>query len=121
MTYSQYKTNNGTLEEQAFNKLLPIAEAKLNYFTFNRLSKLEELPDNVLMTLTKYVDYLDKNKDILVTVNASVKSYDNGIEKISYGDTGNDKNTIRNMDSNLCLMAKEYLSETPELMYRGVC
>ena len=121
LTYEQYKANGGTLAEAEFNSYIPTAMAKLNRLTFNRLSALTELPQNVILCLTRFVDCIYKNKDSMDRTSGEVTSYSNGIESISYADIGNNENANESLNDTLHSMAQDFLSETPELLYRGVC
>lgn len=47
LTYEEYKTFGGTLDETAFNNFEFEAETLVNWYTFNRLLKETEIPESV--------------------------------------------------------------------------
>ena len=51
LTYDEYKQLGGTLDENAFNLLEYEARKKINVKTFNRISRLEEIPTDVKMCM----------------------------------------------------------------------
>ena len=60
LTYDEYKTMGGTLEEVPFNDFEFQAEVQINYATFSRLKTDNTFPNEV-KRLTKYlVDLLEK-------------------------------------------------------------
>lgn len=60
LTYDEYKTMGGTLEEVPFNDFEFQAEAQINYATFSRLKTDSTVPGEV-KRLTKYlIDLLEK-------------------------------------------------------------
>ena len=60
LTYDEYKTMGGTLEEIPFNDFEFQAEAQINYATFSRLKTDNTIPTEV-KRLTKYlVDLVEK-------------------------------------------------------------
>lgn len=60
LTYDEYKTMGGTLEEAPFNDFEFQAEAQINYATFSRLKTDKAIPSEV-KRLTKYlIDLLEK-------------------------------------------------------------
>lgn len=99
LTYNEYTTLGGKLvSESAFPRIERKAEAKLDFFTQNRLKELEEVPDEVKSLMVEFVDKLS------VAVNGNITSYSNGIESFSF-----DKNQVDAMNDELCDMAIEYL------------
>lgn len=112
MTYEQYVSFGGTVDEVTFNSLVKRAQMKLNYLTNNRISKLTTIPSEVYEVLVEMIGVLNtENKDR----DPSLTSYSNGIETYGYS---NSKDGV-SIDSKLSILVSEYLSAYPELLYRG--
>lgn len=47
LTYPEYLSYGGTLDEAAFNLYVKAAEYQINYWTFNRLKKMKKVPEAV--------------------------------------------------------------------------
>ena len=54
LTYAEYQTMGGTLDETTFNDLEFEAEATVNWYTFNRLKNDTTFPEE-LKRLMKYL------------------------------------------------------------------
>nr|DAT78173.1 MAG TPA: Head Tail Connector Protein [Caudoviricetes sp.] len=118
ITYSEYVELGGSADQTTFSSLIYTVEAKLNYYTNNRLNRLDEIPRNVKMLCTKLVDTCNNaqvgQKDV------SLSSYNNGIESFGYSaGVSNSAGGSTGIDNVLYQMIKEFLSENPELLYRG--
>ena len=90
LTYQEYTEMGGTLDETAFNNLEFEAEALVNWYTFNRLKKDTNLPDE-LKRLMKYLIGLAAEKGNLIGASGSgdaagkvVSSQSNDGVSISY-------------------------------------
>lgn len=117
LTYTEYNSLGGKVNEDTFNLLTNIVETKLDCVTFGRLRDFETIPDTVKLLIVRLVSVYnscDYNRD------ESVKSYSNGIETITYADssTSSTKGST-GIDDKVLAIIKEYLWEYPELFYRG--
>lgn len=115
LNYEQYKDLGGTAEESAFNLLSVTAENKMNYFTQGRIDSLEEKPEEVIRLEIAIID------SVLLSVissgrDASIASYSNGIESISYNST---EEVEAQIDAKIQKLCREYLWKYPNLLYRG--
>lgn len=122
LTYTEYISMGGTLDEVAFNSLLLDVESKVNYLTNGRIGKLETIPQAVKTLIYKLICFYNTNSQG-VTENANVgnlTSYSNGIETFGYASVTDDMlNGSTSFDNKILAMMKEYLWEYPELLYRG--
>ena len=75
LTYTEYTTMGGTLDEATFNDLEFEAEALINWYTFNRLKGDTTFPSEV-KRLTKYlIDLAEKQANLLgVSSSASAET-----------------------------------------------
>ena len=77
LTYDEYKQLGGTLDENAFNLLEYEARKKINEKTFNRISRLEEIPTDVKMCvynlITTFSSYEENHNKTIAS--ESVGSY----------------------------------------------
>lgn len=114
--YTEYVALGGKLPESAFSGYITDAEAKLDYLTFNRLSKYDYVPEMVKKALVKFISILKDNSRL--EYNIGISSYSNGIESISY-DTSNGEANI-SIDKKLYAILLEYLIGYPDLLDRGI-
>ena len=70
LTYEEYQTMGGTLDETTFNDLEFEAEALVNWYTFNRLKKDTNFPDE-LKRLMKYLIGLAQSKAEVLNASGS--------------------------------------------------
>lgn len=101
LTFDDYKNLGGSANEPTFNQLEPKAEHKINYYTQNRIKKLETIPSEVKEVLTIYIDIFNNTSE------KEISSYSNGVESLSYvNKTGEEK------EKELYQIAVEYLPIT---------
>ena len=60
LTYADYKNLNGTLSEEVFCPLELKAEAKVNWYTFNRLAKDTTFDDKVPLCVKEIIEILQR-------------------------------------------------------------
>lgn len=70
LTYAEYQSMGGTLDETTFNDLEFEAEALVNWYTFNRLKKDTTFPDE-LKRLMKYLIGLAYSKSGIINASGS--------------------------------------------------
>lgn len=70
LTYVEYQSMGGTLDETTFNDLEFEAEALVNWYTFNRLKKDTTFPDE-LKRLMKYLIGLAYSKSGIINASGS--------------------------------------------------
>lgn len=70
LTYEEYQSMGGTLDETTFNDLEFEAEALVNWYTFNRLKKDTTFPDE-LKRLMKYLIGLAYSKSGIINASGS--------------------------------------------------
>lgn len=70
LTYAEYQTMGGALDETTFNDLEFQAEALVNWYTFNRLKKDKAYPEE-LKQLMKYLINLAYSKSGMIDASGS--------------------------------------------------
>lgn len=83
ITYEEYKALGGTVPENTFPQVERKAQRWLDYFTFNRIQLLNEIPDTVKEVLTELINRLD-NYNTARQSSDEIASYSNGVESITY-------------------------------------
>ena len=67
LTYDEYLDMGGeTLEETAFQQLEFEARSQIDWWTFSRLQKEEQLPEAVKRCMYKLIELLDKQQKVLM-------------------------------------------------------
>ena len=120
LTYSEYQSLGGTLEEMPFNLLEFKARKEVDKYTFERLEKIGNRYNEVKLCVNDIIGILDlyqkyDNQDKRVSsVNTDgyVESYNLDISGMEKSKDDKIKNIIYNYLSNL------YLDDTP-ILYRG--
>ena len=120
LTYEEYQNMGGQLSDSAFTSYLWDVESKLNYLTNNRIKNLEEIPEAVKRLVFKLVSLYDSSFSGSETAQlGNLSSYSNGIESFSYNTSNDNGDGSTSFDNRISSIIKEYLSEYPELLYRG--
>lgn len=134
LTYADYQNMGGTLEETAFNDLEFAAEAKVNWYTFNRLkkedpSKYPEELKRCMYRIIKLIDDMQKASSIdgqensYSTSTAGVASMSNDGVSISYNVLSASE-AVEQAGKQVEQCIKEYLSDAvnslgQKLLYKG--
>lgn len=126
--YTFYKNEyGGTVLETEFTKLNIQAQAKVDYFTFNRIPKLSEVPLNVKFAVCEVIDFINEQTHAKDTFNASdrrIASETIGSHSVSYkyGDEINKSKVATEEEQNKKIygIVATYLMNEQNLMYRGV-
>lgn len=122
LSFDEYQKLGGKCPADIFPLQQFDMEAKMDYITFGRLSKmiekLETVPDDI-----KMLEVILINNSYEITANkgsssnAGIASYSNGIESFSY-DTSKSKDKILQEMCNILMMQYLY-PKYPQLFYRG--
>lgn len=93
LLYDEYKSMGGKLDETLFNELEFLAEAKVDWYTFNRLQNETELPERLKRCMYALVNLIYKVQQASMlgddgsgdsSINAAVASQSNDGVSISY-------------------------------------
>mgnify|MGYP002522180434 CR=1 FL=1 len=87
LTYAEYQTMGGTLDEATFDDLEFQAEALVNWYTFNRLKNNTTFPDE-LKRLMKYLINLAYSQAEMLNASGSGDSADAGKTVASQSNDG---------------------------------
>ena len=123
LTFEEYTDLSGLItDEETYNKVARKAQHILDYYTFNRISLLPEVPEVVKDTMVDYVDttykmlYATEGTDTEPT-DANISSYSNSVEKITYK-VSSEADKSKELNSVLSDVAQKYLPDY--LLARGV-
>lgn len=121
LTYAEYQTMGGTLDEATFSNCELEAEMIINWYTFNRLKNEESYPDEVgqcMYILIKYINLQSQLAGVagsdsgdLLSSGASIASQSNDGVSVSY-------NILSAQD--LMANAQDKLKTTVEFALQGV-
>ena len=128
LTYPDYISYGGALDEKTFLKYLFSAEAYLNYMTFSRLKNDEVIPEEVKLCLFTIISLMDIRNTALSGKNAD------GTANIRSQENDGVATTFNTMDASVLLDSckkeirqaiKEYLDGVKneagqKLLYRGL-
>lgn len=120
LTYSEYQSLGGTLEEMPFNLLEFKARKEVDKYTFGRLEEIGNgynevklCVNDIIGILGVYQNYDNQDKRVSsVNTDGYVESYNLDISGMEKSKDDKIKNIIYNYLSNL------YLDDTP-ILYRG--
>ena len=134
LTYEEYQSMGGTLDETTFNDLEFEAETLVNWHTFNRLKKNTTYPPE-LKRLMKYLISMAAFKnnvlaasaggsDTSIPVGGAVASQSNDGVSISYN-TLNAKDLVEDISKDAVEAIQKYLNGVTNelgqvLLYRGI-
>lgn len=132
LTYEEYQNMGGTLDYTTFNDYSFEAEAKINWYTFNRLKNNTTIPDEVkrceykLISLIAYMAKAtaDGTPSDVSGITAGVASQSNDGVSVSYN-TLSAKDMLDTAESKVENTIKQYLSYVTnemgkKLLYRGM-
>lgn len=118
LTYEEYQNMGGQLSDSAFTSYLWDVESKLNYLTNNRIKYFTDIPEAVKVLIYKLINLYEKNNESFNQI-SNITGYSNGIETFSFASSKNSSKGSTSFDEKINAIVKEYLSQYPELMYRG--
>lgn len=84
LTYAEYTSYGGTLDETAFNNYAFQAEGLINRYTFNRLIGETDIPDAVKHVVFALIDCAVKQTEALSSTGAVTSRSNDGVSE-SYG------------------------------------
>lgn len=121
LTFDEYQELGGKCTKDTFPNLQFDIEAKMDYITEGRLSKMLDslgmIPDVVKMLEVKLINIESNSK---VEKDENVTSYSNGIETFSYGNVGSSDSVEASLTNRVRELMLQYLyPKYPELFYRG--
>lgn len=133
LTYEEYQNMGGTLDETTFNDYRFEAEAKINWYTFNRLRHDTTFPEEVKRCVYQLIKLLQDMANAAATdgqsensagVAAGIASQSNDGVSISYN-TLSAKDMLESAQGQVEKTIKEYLSYVKNelgkrVLYRGM-
>ena len=128
LTYPDYTSYGGALDERTFLQYLFSAEAYLNYVTFGRLKKDKVIPEEVKICLFTMISLMDIRNTSITGLNAdgsaSIRSQSNDGVSITYN-TMDANVLLESCKKELRQAVKEYLDGVKNeagrlLLYRGL-
>ena len=135
LTYDEYKGFGGALSESAFNATIYDAQAKVDYYTYNRLVKDTVVSYKVKQAIFKIVNLLDtfnNYKNLITDIDnpIAISQSNDGVSVSFGGYLGNTTpqdlvNAKKELDIDILNVLKVYLSGEKNqvgqlLLYRGV-
>ena len=133
LTYADYQNMGGTLDETTFNDLEFAAECKVNWYTFNRLKKETEYPEELTRCMFRLIKLIQEQQaasaidrqgaDASSSSVAGVASMSNDGVSISYNVLSASE-AVEQAGKHIEQCIKEYLSDVKnslgqKLLYRG--
>lgn len=123
LSYQEYLSYGGHLNESAFSSYLYEVETKLNYLTDNRIAQLSTIPEAVkrleFKLISIYYNLGGSDSNSSINILKQLSSYSNGIESFGYANDSSSVAGSTSIDRRILTITKEYLSGYPELLYRG--
>jgi len=133
LTYEEYQNMGGTLDETTFNDYGFEAEAKVNWYTFNRLKNNKTYPEEVKRCVYRLIKLIeDANKAMVIDgtgenssgMIAGIASQSNDGVSISYN-TLSAKDMLDASQAQVEITIRQYLSYVTnelgkKLLYRGM-
>jgi len=134
LTYEEYQSMGGTLNEATFNDYCFEAEAKINWYTFNRLKKDTTFPEEVKRCVYKLIKLLQDAAAALVVSGddngglngavAGIASQSNDGVSISYN-TLSARDMLEASQNQVTTTIEQYLNGVTnelgkKLLYRGL-
>lgn len=133
LTYEEYTEMGGTLESTAFQNFEAESEAWINWYTFNRLENLKEIPDKLKKCVFKLIDLAKVHAELLAGISntggAGIASQSNDGVSISYNTisaseafaslNGTNKGNLVEQTVRLCLNGIKD-AKGRNALYRGV-
>lgn len=131
LTYVEYRSMGGTLDETAFNLLEYEAEVKINWYTFNRLKQETEIPEEVKRCVMRLITLLTEADPANYTaeggnngISAGIASESNdGVSRSYNVVSAKDSIEIANAEIEKCIqsyLTGVYNSLGRKLLYRGL-
>lgn len=134
LDYSEYQNMGGTLDETAFNDLEFAAECKVNWYTFNRLKKETQYPEELSRCMFRLIKLIQEQQaasaidgqgdESSSSSVAGVSSMSNDGVSISYN-VLSASDAVEQASKQMEQCIKEYLADVKnsleqKLLYRGL-
>lgn len=121
LTYDEYCELGGSLDEEDFNLLEYDVQKTIDEKTFNRLIKLETIPDELKICIFRMLR-IEESYQVYETKDKTIASENIDGYSVSYRQT--DKSVIETKNDELEREIKKYLSnvivDDVPILYRGV-
>ena len=114
LTYAEYKSLGGTLEETPFNLLEYEARRKIDARTFNRIKNSEsEVPQEVKLCEYDLISSIERYKELNENISSTGSAKSESIDgySVTYTTTGEMSDVIKSKESELDDIIKTYLAE----------
>lgn len=99
LTFTEYQSMGGTLDETTFNQLEYEAEVKINWYTFNRLKNEVEFPMEVKRCVMKLISLIQMTDPASYSVEGSDSGKSAGISSESNDGVSRSYNVISASES----------------------
>lgn len=107
LTYSEFKSLGGTLDETLFPALERLARVKLDYWTLNRIPKLSEISDDIRLSMKLIIEHIKEADDTEKNKANAITSYSNDGISVTY--SSSDIKTISQKEDELYMQIVEIL------------
>lgn len=132
LTYEEYQNMGGTLDETTFNDYCFEAQAKVNWYTFNRLKKDSTYPEEVKRCMYRLIGLIEDMAKATADgvdadgsgITAGIASQSNDGVSVSYN-TLSAKDMLDTAEAKVQSTIEQYLSYVTnelgkKLLYRGM-
>lgn len=121
LSFDEYVSIGGVLEATAFNRYSARAFSRITQETRNRISKMEEIPEEVKHLCRDLIEYIHTYKSQELTVAGESQSQGGVSESVTYS-----AKTGKEIEDGIDDMIYDYLAFTTDehgtrLLYRGCC
>lgn len=87
ITYSEFKSLGGELDETLFPSLERLARVKLDYWTLNRISKLSEISDDIRLCMKLIIEHIKEVEDKEMDRERAITSFSNDGVTVNYANS----------------------------------
>lgn len=133
LTFTEYQSMGGTLDETTFNDLAFEASSLIDWYTFNRLQKETTFPDAVKRCMYKLIQYITTQQQVngigvntsdSTTGGAGITSQSNDGVSVSYN-VLSARDVVETSKAQMGEIINQYLSAVvnslgQKVLYRGV-
>ena len=133
LTYEEYQSYGGSLDETTFSDLAFEAQAKINWVTFNRLKDMEEIPEAVKRLMYRLISLIEAKRsatspvdsgDSESAITAGIASQSNDGVSISYN-VLSARDVLDQYDKDVKAYINQYLQDVTndlgrKVLYRGL-
>ena len=133
LTYLEYKSYGGTLDETTFNDMEFEASTSVDWYTFNRLKRFETYPEALKRCMYKLITLIQARSEVDGTgtpstsssaISGGVASQSNDGVSISYNILGAQA-LVENVNAQTQRIINQYLADVKDslgrkVLYRGI-